>query len=309
MEEKQWGLTTEQKQVSGVFYNNSPNGIIIYTEDTDNEHEFYVRFYERLLENTGVIIDKLLQLGNCDKVQQACQEDNDTSFPKLYVIDGDIYLQYDPKQSQGRLCVLDRYCIENYLIDENTICSAIQRFKPIDINKIKQTLNYTSILQEFAVHFVPIYHYYSLLSEENKKLKSSKTACFEHKKYNCFYEISSNSYMQNRISQFISEMESELLQIPNITRSYINKNLDKRRTKFPCNIEILIKIVSAKDDIFPFLISVITKSFERMPSLPLAVWKFNCVDFYDTTPLDFLKEKIVTIYNEWKELQKTKQPE
>ena len=30
---------------------------------------------------------------------------------------------------------------------------------------------------------------------------------------------------------------------------------------------------------------------------------FNCVDFYDTTTLDFLKEKNVSIYDEWKKAQ------
>jgi|GEM_PF-1002953 len=292
-------FSLEQQQVSGIFYNNSQKGIIIYTEDTDTEHEFYVKFYKRLLEGTGITIDKVIQLGNCDTVQQACQDDTDVTFPKLYVIDGDIYLQYAPKESQDRLCVLDRYCIENYLIDEETVCAVIQRFNPIDINEIKRNLNYSAILQEFSQNFIPIYYYYSLLSEENRKRRPAKTACFKHKKYTFFYRSSDNAYITANIEAFVSESRSELLQFPDIDNLYIDRKIHEKESAFPCCIETLVKIVSAKDDILPFLIDVIAKSF-HISKQSLIIWKFNSADFYDTAPLNFLKDKIIAVYNRWK---------
>jgi len=292
-------FSLEQHQVSGIFYNNSEKGIIIYTEDTNTEHEFYIKFYNRLLDGTGITIDKVIHLGNCDRVQQACQDDNDISFPKLYVIDGDIYLQYCPKQSQGRLCVLDRYCIENYLLDEETVCAVIQRFNPIDINEIKRKLNYSTILQEFSKNFIPIYYYYSLLSEENTKIRSDKTACFTHKKYTFFYRTSDNVYIKANIENFVSEARKELLLFPHIDNLYIDRKIQEKEIDFPCCIETLVKIVSAKDDILPFLIAIIAKNF-HISKQSLTIWKFNSADFYNTMPLNFLKNKIIDIYNSWK---------
>ena len=292
-------FSLEQQQVSGIFYNNSEKGIIIYTEDTDTEHEFYVKFYNRLLDGTGITIDKVIQLGNCDRVQQACQDDDDTSFPKLYVIDGDIYLQYCPKQSQGRLCVLDRYCIENYLVDEETVCAVIQRFNPIDINEIKRKLHYSAILQEFSKNFIPIYYYYSLLSEENKKRRSATTACFTHKKYTFFYRSSDNAYIKANIKTFVSDVRAELLQLPGMDNSYIDRKIHEKENTFPCCIETLVKIVSAKDDILPFLIDVIAK-YLHISKQSLTIWKFNSADFYDTKPLNFLKNRIIDVYESWK---------
>lgn len=305
LDENALKFSIEQQHVSGAFYNNSRKGIIIYTEDSDTQHEFYMKFYERLLYNSDVKIEKVIHLGSCDDVQQACQRDTDISFPKLYVIDGDIYLQYAPKKSQGRLCVLDRYCIENYLVDEGTLCEVIHRFKSTSsIEEIKQKLSYTSILQGFAQCFVNIYYYCSILSEENKKIKQSKTACFKKPKgWNSYYDASLNCCIKTNFDNFVGEARSELIKLPNIDDSYIDHKLKERQTNFPCCIDTLKKIVSAKDLILPFLMAQTTNKFQVSPSLD--DWKINSAELYDPAPLNFLKEKIVTIYNEWNESQVT----
>lgn len=291
-------FSQEQKLVTGFFYNNSHNGIIVFTEDSNNEHEFYVKFFNRLLKDTDVTVDKVIPLGSCDKVQQTYNNDSDYSFPKLYVMDGDIYLQYAPKKSHDRLYVLDRYCIENYLIDEKTLCSVIQRFYPKPLEKIKEDLSYNTYMQAFAEHFIIIYFYYAMLSEENKKVKKTKTACFTHRKFSDFYLTSSNTYIKSNIDSFIRSSEDELCKLPNIDKTIISNKIKEKENRFPFRIETALSIISAKDDIFPFLIKIISKQF-HIQEKSLFVWKFNCADFYDTEPLEPLKSTIVSIFNQW----------
>lgn len=291
-------FSTEQKQVSAVFFNNSQNGIIIYTEDTDNEHEFYIKFYNRLLQNTGVKVDKIIQLGCCDEVKNACDNDDDYSIPKLYVIDGDIYQTYNPKHTEERLFVLDRYCIENFLLDENTICHTIQHFKTMNIEVIKEKLNYEQLMQSFAKCMLPVYYYYSILSEENKKNRETQTAGFTIQNFESLYDMQNDTIRECVMHNFVQNTRQELLQLPDITDEYINSKLLEREHQFPISIENLTKIVSGKDDIIPFIQKKATKIF-GFSEPDLTTWKFNSSEYFDITSLTKLKDKILTIYNDY----------
>lgn len=289
-------FSTEQKQVSGIFYNNSHNGIIIYTEDTDNEHDFYIKFYNRLLKDSGVKIDKVIQLGRCDDVKNCCDTDTDYSIPKLYVIDGDIYQTYKPKQEEDRLFVLDRYCIENYMVDEDTICHTIQHFKTMNLEVIQSKLQYEQLMTNFANCMLPVYYYYSILSEENKKNRETQTAGFTFIKYTSLYDMQNDTIRECVMQSFIQDARQELLQLPDITDEYIDSKLAERKREFPVSILNLTKIVSGKDDIIPFIQKKAAKIF-GFAEPDLTTWKFNSAEYFDVTSLQNLKEKIISIYN------------
>ena len=288
-------FSTTQKQVSGIFYNNSKNGIIIYTEDTDNEHDFYIHFYDRLLQGTDVKVDKVIQLGTCDDVKDCCDNDVDFSIPKLYVIDGDIYQTYKPKNEEARLFVLDRYCIENYLVDEETVCHTVQHFKTLKIDYIQRQLNYDKLMEEFAKCMVPVYYYYSILSEENKKNRDTKTAGFSFTNFESLYDMQSDTIRESVMNSFIHNSRQELLQLPNITDDYINLKLKERETQFPISITSLLKIVSGKDDLIPFIRKKTSKIF-GFSEPDLTTWKFNSADYFDVSSVQRLRDKIVAIY-------------
>ena len=292
-------FSTEQKQVSGIFYNNSHNGIIIYTEDTDDDKLFYLKFYNHLLDGTGVKVEDVIQLGNCDTVTQASVDDTDYSFPKLYVIDGDIYLTYKPKESKERLFVLDRYCIENYLLDEESICHAIQAYDPKSLDKIKASFDYGNLMNVFTNLMVPIYYYYSILSEENKKRKTTKTAGYQLKKLKDLYDFKSNSPKEDLINRFKEDWHKELLNLSGIDESYIQEKLDARKEKYPLTVDSLIKIVSGKDYIIPFFRSHAAKKF-NFAEPKLASWKFNSAEYFDVSICTNLKQKILETYNTYK---------
>lgn len=79
----------ESLELTSAFksYRNSVN---IYTEDKDDDRQFYVRLFSRLLEGTGCYINDVTPLGNCISVKQASENNPD---PKgIYIIDG-TYIQ------------------------------------------------------------------------------------------------------------------------------------------------------------------------------------------------------------------------
>lgn len=297
-------FSQEQKQISGGFYNNSPNGIIIYTEDSHKEHEFYDKFFKRLLLDTDVKVDKTIQLGSCNDVQKVYENDRDKSFPRLYIIDGDIYLQYLSSRSHDRLFVLDRYCIENFLIDEKTIYSVMKKISKTkkSTREIKKIFSYRKKMKLFAKYFILIYFYYAILSEENKKIKNIKTAGFKHYKYTKFYSSTNNIYLEDEINKFIHSAKIELCNLPGMNKKIIRKKIEEKKEKYPFNIESLLKIVSAKDATFPFLIKNISKCF-HFREMSLQKWKLLCVDFYDIEPLEELKNTIIDIYNDWNNIK------
>lgn len=289
-------FSTEQKQVSGVFFNNKKNGIIIYTEDTDDDKQFYLKFYNHLLKADNVKVEDVIQLGNCDTVTQACIADTDYSFPKLYVIDGDIYLSYNPKPHKKRLFVLDRYCIENYLLDEKSVYHAIQAYEPKSIDQIKAKFDYDNLMNIFTNLMIPIYYYYSILSEENKKRKNTKTAGYQLKKLRDLYDFQNNRPKETLVSKFKGEWHNELLNLAGIDENYIQKKLSERQEKYPVTVDSVKKIVSGKDYIIPFLRFYASKKF-GFAEPKLSSRKFNSAEYFDVSICDDLRKKILEIYH------------
>ena len=103
-------FSTEVKQVAAVFkeYRNS---IDIYTEDKEEDKAFYVTLLQRLTQNTDIKINDIHPLGCKADVINACKSDDDRRRHCLYIVDGDIYLQYKTEEPVDNLYRLDSYCI------------------------------------------------------------------------------------------------------------------------------------------------------------------------------------------------------
>ena len=114
-------FSTETRLAASVF-KEYRNVIDIYTEDCEKDKEFYIKLLKKLLSNTGIVVNDIHPLGCRRTVIECCQNDTDTRRKKLYIVDGDIYLQYKDKEIIPNLFVLDAYCIENYVVCEKSIC-------------------------------------------------------------------------------------------------------------------------------------------------------------------------------------------
>ena len=108
-------FSTEVRQAATVF-TQYRNTIDIYTEDKEEDKIFYVSLLKRLLAGTDIHIKDVYPLGCRNTVISCCQKDTDAKRRKLYIVDGDIYLQFRDKEKYDGLYVLDAYCIENFMI-------------------------------------------------------------------------------------------------------------------------------------------------------------------------------------------------
>ena len=115
-------FNSEQEQVSSLF-TAYRNDVDIYTEDESKDKVFYKKLFSRLLNGTGLRINDVYPLGSSDDVIAACRKDSDVKRKKIYIVDGDIYLMFSPKQPIPYLYVLDAYCMENLVIDEDAVCN------------------------------------------------------------------------------------------------------------------------------------------------------------------------------------------
>ena len=98
------------------------NDIDIYTEDKEADKEFYKTLFKNLFGDE-LIINDITPLGCKVNVLNAFDNQNKTDGRKKYfIVDGDLELINDNnRKNEKNLIVLDSYCIENYLINEQGI--------------------------------------------------------------------------------------------------------------------------------------------------------------------------------------------
>ncbi|MBQ9231092.1 MAG: DUF4435 domain-containing protein [Prevotella sp.] len=277
-------FSPEVRQTAAVFteYRNS---IDIYTEDCVKDKPFYVKLMNRLLADTGIIINDIHPLGCRREVIEFCQNDTDDRRKRIYIVDGDIYLQFKEKENIEHLYVLDAYCIENYVICEDAICNvACFLYGQASLEVIKNTLNISQALNEIEKPLIDLFFYYSIQME-----------CT-----NQFRLLSIEAYMDNtnridsaKIIAKISEIRNGLIHY-GITEDKIDELLNKRRLHFPYNEQTLLRIVSGKDFIIPYFRHHINRSLNCKISLPKEAWKYNFVDKCDILKLEPLKQAILS---------------
>lgn len=171
----------ESLELTSAFksYRNSVN---IYTEDKEEDRQFYVRLLGRLLDGTGCHINDITPLGSCQTVEQASKN---TPDPKgIYIIDGDIYTIFSPKQSTSSLYVLDAYCIENKVIDYNSIIYlAYSLYGQMDMKNLSETLKIDGFMTSIAEPLTQLFFYFALEQKYINNFKIKHSDNFKSKAY------------------------------------------------------------------------------------------------------------------------------
>lgn len=278
-------FSPEVRQTAAVF-TEYRNTIDIYTEDCEKDKQFYVKLMNRLLADTDIVINDIHPLGCRREVIKCCKNDTDDRRKRIYIVDGDIYLQYKEKENIEHLYVLDAYCIENYMICEDAICNvACFLYGQASREVIKNILNIPQVLNEIAKPLIDLFFYYSIQMECSNqfRLLSIETYMDQSvKKIDCA-----------KISAKINEIRTGLI-LYGITDEKIEKLLNKRRLHFPYNEQTLLKIVSGKDFIIPYFKYQINKKLCSKINLPKEAWKYNLVDECDIANLEPLKQAILS---------------
>ena len=113
-------------KAKSVFFHQF-NDVDIYIEDTEEgARKLYAILFQRAL-GEHIRLETVFPLGGRQSVLNHCVSDQDAGGrPRLYVLDGDLdLLTGNVPHGHRRLFVLPRYCIENYLIDEQAIVAVL----------------------------------------------------------------------------------------------------------------------------------------------------------------------------------------
>src|SRR5690554_1779143 len=126
----------------GVFFRYK-NTVDVFVEDSYDE-EFYKVIINRVFDKTGHKINKLISLGGKSNVIDACKADQTKrDVKRVYIVDGDLDLINDTNENNLEfLFVLNKYCIENFLIQEEPLIEIIHDNILIEKDKIKKILSF-----------------------------------------------------------------------------------------------------------------------------------------------------------------------
>ena len=129
------------------FLNSRFNDIEVYVEDQSTPN-LWVKLLERYLPN-GIQLTSVNVLGSRHGVITACRADQqDDERKRLYIIDGDFdVLRGKQKPRLKHLYMLRSYSVENYLLDEIAIVSAVRTLDPqVDQQTAFQRLDFSGWL-------------------------------------------------------------------------------------------------------------------------------------------------------------------
>lgn len=281
------GLTySEESQALVSVFKEYRNTINIYTEDTEDDKEFYLQLYQRLLNGTSCIINDITPLGDCDAVVRECDKGNDPRG--LYIIDGDIYLIYQPKCSSQNLHVHNAYCIENLIIDKEAYVSLVHDVMcKKSMNEYRELLDVDNMFNGIIVPLIDLFLHYAL----EKKYRNA----FTLKSIYCFCDQTKIPDIKvDVISKEIEKIKEELVPTYISDKQY-NQELEKLKTQFPYSEKTLLKIVSGKDYLIPFMKCYANNKLNFKINLPKEGWKNMMARNCNLDKFIPLKEKMLAL--------------
>jgi len=228
-----------------------------YLYDDFNDVDFFIEDKD---ENTKKIILKLLQrafsdeikitqvfpLGGRDKVIEQ-YEQRDTSRKQVYIIDGDLYLLFENEQTRNGLVVLNKYCIENYLFDEQAIHELLydECCKESDYNSMCRLFGFQTWWESQIKYLYRMFIEYAIEKKNHIGLTTVK--------YNVHRLLDTNDdkvnkyYVTERIKNLRAEIKNNITREQyNTSRVEIISNINYRHTD-------KANYISGKDYILPIL--------------------------------------------------------
>lgn len=277
-------LSEEPQRLTSTF-RAYRNDVDIYTEDNDKDKEFYKVLFKRLL-NSEIIINDVTPLGCKDSVIKRCDEEPDNGRKKIFIVDGDVtFIHGNNIPALKNLYVLEGYCIENFLIDKETIIHFLYMncgTKPIE--QIESELNYNDWLNEYSAMFIDLFIHFALIN-----YFGGYFTLFNANKYHV-KDGEELVFKTELVNADILKTKQEILQIVNL-EEYNSKHQELTKKWTHC-IENLITIVSGKDYLIPLLL-LKAKQFKKSKALPtLEEIKFSLVHSSNLSKLSNLKEII-----------------
>lgn len=275
------------KKISALFYRYR-NEVDIFTEDNNKSKEFYSRLFDRLLEKK-IIINDIQPLGDKKKVIETCRKSGTNSRKEVFIIDGDVDIINGKTEKLDKLFVLDKYCIENYLIDEESACSFIYSQCGIKSKgDIKKELDFYNWLAYCRDELMELFILFSVFSSIDKPYELHSAERF-------IVSLGSSKGMVIDITQVkkhCENLKNEILKF--LSPDQFERIFNKTSKKWTKNHNNFFTIVSGKDYLLP-LLNYKSQVFKKSKALPSKEEiKINLVENFDVKSLNDLRNFILT---------------
>lgn len=257
------------------------NDVDIYTEDEEKNKEFYRVLFSRLLK-PEIRINDVTPLGCKNKVIERCKNEPKGQRKKIFIVDGDVALVNGNRIEIENLFVLDRYCIENFLIDINSTCNFVYlNCGTKSKEELVEDIAFDSWLGHYAESLIRLFVHFGIANHYGLKFTLFNANKY-HTNNNGIY-----SFDSKLVDQDIDDLKNEIIASEGI-RNYQFK-FDELNDKWSNSIDNLLTIVSGKDYLIPILL-IKTKLYKSSKALPsLEEVKINLVQHFDVSKLEKLK--------------------
>lgn len=267
----------------------SKNDVDVFIEDS-NDEEFYKALLQRLTD--GKRIKKIISCKCKTELIKACEADQtDRIRKRVYLTDGDLDLILDSNRKDLKhLYVLDRYCIENFLLEEEGILEILHSNVVLDKAIIKKQLTLNNYLKSISNPLSELFLHYAITHFHKMGIKTVANPIGSFCKQNRSLTVLDIE----KVEQKVREIRAEI--ILNIGEEQYNDTIYALRQKWPSNNQTLLTIVSAKDYILPLLMFRFKKlKGKESFNLKRESLRIGLAKNINLTSLESLKNKIINI--------------
>lgn len=237
------------KYATSVFHQNY-NDFDVYVEDTA---EGYTKIFANLLSrtmNSNVVLDRVFPLGPRSNVISAARRNLEAinSRKAVFLIDGDLHLlSGETEELPTNIITLPRYCIENFLYDEQALISILdEETNNLTTDKIREKFDYSGWLQRSMNPLRELFIIFAIA----KQLKSNlRTVSHGH---SIFCADKYGEIDCSKVALFTDDLLSKL--IATYGESAVAKAKSNILEKINENICFISTYVSAKDFSLPLLV-------------------------------------------------------
>jgi len=271
------------------------NDIDVYVEDTAVESKkIYKEILNRIFKDQ-YSIDDVIPVGSCSKViaEWVKHKKNADDRPKVFIIDGDFIhfnknlcsiIPEEFKDDHQGLFVLPRYCIENYLIDENALIEIVHDEEAVDEREdIKRKIDFEGWIQANESLLKDLFIVYSICLENNvpEKTISYKVTNFVNTTDGCVNDVLINGRIDHLKEKIILK-NSEL---------NIDEEIEKRDNYISGKENILLRYITGKNYLFPLVKQRISSQYNL--SVSQISLKIRLAKKCDLSELDNLNKSIM----------------
>lgn len=240
---------TDQGEYAKSIFFHSYNEIDVYVEDTSLGYKkIYTELLKRVLKD-DYRIHSIFPLGSRDSVINFCKTHR-KDRPFVFIVDADLY-QMSGEDDEGilkleGLFVLEKYCIENYLIDVSALLELLhEEDVEKDIEEITKLFSYDEWLEKNKKLLVDLFVEYAIAFSLVPEIQTVS------------YRVSNltlsrdGDLCNDKIIKRTQDIKNEIIEITGEQLYGEMKNHITHSIK--TNECMLLKYVSAKDYIIPLL--------------------------------------------------------